>query len=72
LTVKLICPISSPFPQDATDPGERLIDARRDFFELRAVGLTTGPSDPVGSFELSHRPFEAFNRYFKLAHGGES
>ena len=46
LTVKLICPTSSPFPQDATDPGERLIDARRDLFELRAIAFVTGPVGP--------------------------
>jgi hypothetical protein len=58
LTVKLICPTSSPFPQDATDPGERLIDARRDFFELRAFDFVTGPVGPARSLEPSHRPLE--------------
>jgi hypothetical protein len=62
LTVKLICPTSSPFPQDASDPGERLIDARRDFFELRALALATGPADRAGSLESVYRPLEAFNR----------
>jgi hypothetical protein len=62
LTIKLTCPTSSPFPQNATNPGERLINAPRDFFELRAVDLATRPSDPAGRFEPGHRPLEAFNR----------
>jgi hypothetical protein len=62
LIVKLICPKSSPFPQDATYQGERLIDARSDLFDLRAVRFVTGLVGPTRSLEPSHRPLESLDR----------
>jgi hypothetical protein len=54
LIVRLTCPTSSPFPQDATDPGERLVDARRDFSKLRVIDLAPAPVEPARSFEPGH------------------
>jgi len=54
LIVRLTCPTSSPFPQDATDPGERLLDARRDFSKLRVISFAPAPVEPARSFEPGH------------------
>jgi hypothetical protein len=62
LTVKLICPTSSPFPQDTTDTGQRPIDTRSDLFDLRAVGFVTGPVGPTRSLEPGYRPLEPLDR----------
>src|SRR6516162_8771755 len=68
LTVRLTCPKSSPFPQDATDPSESLIDARRDFPELCAIELAIKPADSLGGLYPSHGPFQPFHCRFELAH----
>jgi hypothetical protein len=56
LIVRLTCPMSSPFPQDATDPGERLVDARRDFSKLRVIDLAPAPVEPARGFKPGHGP----------------
>jgi hypothetical protein len=60
--------MSSPFPQDASDPGERLIDASRDLSELRVFDFTSAPADPASGLEPGHRSIEPFNRRFELGH----
>jgi hypothetical protein len=62
LTVKFICPTSSPFPQDKTDLGECPIDTFSDLFNLRAVRFDTGPVGPTSSLEPGHRPCEPLDR----------
>jgi len=64
----LTCPISSPFPQDPTNLGERLIDPCRDFSELRVIYLAMPPVDPAGGFEPGHGSLEPFNCRFELGH----
>jgi hypothetical protein len=72
LIVRFTCPKSSPFPQNATDAGERPIDTSHDLvgnlFELRGVVITTSPADLAGGLEPRHRSLEPFNRRFELSH----
>jgi hypothetical protein len=49
-----------------------LVDARRDFSELRVTGLTPAPVAPARSFEPRHGPLESFNRRFELGHARQS
>jgi hypothetical protein len=59
-------------PQDATDPGERLVDARRDFCKLCVIAFTPAPVEPARVFELGHGSLQSFDCYFELGHHEES
>ena|SRR6516162_9878564 len=72
LIVRLTCPKSSPFPQNATDAGERPIDTSHDLvgdlLDPQGVVFATAPADPAGGLEPGHRLLEPFNRRFELCH----
>ena len=79
LIVRLTCPKSSPFPQNATDLGERPIDPRRDLagdrFQL-GVGLAPlgcskiGPSRLGRELEPCHSLRKPLDGIFERAHLG--
>ena len=72
LIVRLTCPTSPSLPQDTSDPGERLIDARRNFRKLCVIAFAPAPVEAARVFELGHGSLQSFDCYFELGHHEES